>query len=65
MPRQDVRLSRRRFLKFAAISGAAVSAPSLIPASALGKGGAVAPDLPLPDIAHHDHARDVAQHQAH
>lgn len=29
------------------------------------KGGAVAPDLPLRDIAHYDHARDVAQHQAH
>ncbi len=38
-----VRLSRRRFLKTAAVSGALVAAPGLIPAKALGKDGAVAP----------------------
>ena len=36
-------LSRRRFLQSVAVSGAAIAAPQLIPASALGKDGAVAP----------------------
>jgi hypothetical protein len=35
-------LSRRRFLQSVAVSGAAIAAPQLIPASALGKDGAVA-----------------------
>ena len=35
-------LSRRRFLQSVAVSGAAVAAPQLIPASALGKDGAAA-----------------------
>ena len=38
-----VHLSRRRFLRAAAVSSALVAAPQLIPASALGKDGAVAP----------------------
>ena len=38
-----VHLSRRRFLKAATVSGALVVAPQLIPATALGKDGVVAP----------------------
>lgn len=36
-------LSRRRFLKHAALAGSALAAPCLIPASALGRNGAVPP----------------------
>lgn len=36
-------LSRRQFLKQAALAGGAVAAPFILPASALGRGGAVAP----------------------
>jgi hypothetical protein len=36
-------LSRRRFLKHAALAGGALAAPCLIPASALGRNGAVPP----------------------
>ncbi len=36
-------LTRRRFLRGVAVTGAAVAAPMYIPASALGKGGRVAP----------------------
>ncbi len=43
MTEKTVPLSRRRFLKAAAISGAIAAAPQWIPSSALGKDGAVAP----------------------
>lgn len=43
MTDKTVHLSRRRFLKAAAISGAIAAAPQWIPSSALGKDGAVAP----------------------
>ena len=36
-------LTRRQYLKTAAVAGAAVAVPTIIPASALGRGGAVAP----------------------
>ena len=36
-------LTRRQYLKTAAAAGAAVAVPTIIPASALGRGGAVAP----------------------
>ena len=36
-------LSRRQFMKSAAVAGAAVAAPNIVPASALGRGGATAP----------------------
>jgi predicted dehydrogenase len=39
-PSKSPRISRRRFL---ALAGAAVAAPTIIPASALGRGGATAP----------------------
>jgi len=37
------RLTRRRLLKSAVVAGAAVAVPQIIPASALGRGGVVAP----------------------
>ena len=37
------KLSRRQYLKTAAAAGAACFMPTIIPASALGRGGAVAP----------------------
>ena len=40
---RDNKLSRRQFLKGTAALGAAVAAPMIIPASALGRGGKVAP----------------------
>jgi predicted dehydrogenase len=42
MPK-PAKLARRRFLKVAASAGAAVMAPQIIPSSALGRDGAVAP----------------------
>src|SRR5436190_4665107 len=36
-------LTRRQFLKGAAAAGAVIAAPTFVPASALGRGGAVAP----------------------
>jgi len=39
----DGAFSRRRFLKGAALAGAAVAVPNIVPASALGRDGAVAP----------------------
>src|SRR4051812_31171276 len=43
MVKQAANLHRRNFLKTAVSAGAAVMAPQIIPSSALGKGGAVAP----------------------
>ena len=44
MVKQAVNLQRRKFLKTAAAAGAAaIAAPYIIPSSALGKDGAVAP----------------------
>lgn len=43
MSRQKSKLHRRRFLKTALSAGAAVMAPQIIPSSALGRDGAVAP----------------------
>src|SRR5690348_14354266 len=43
MPKNVNRLARRRFLKTALSAGAAVMAPQIIPSSALGLDGAVAP----------------------
>lgn len=43
LPAGSSRLSRRQFLKRAAIAGAAVAAPCIIPGSALGLNGTVAP----------------------
>src|SRR5215213_445798 len=43
MSRKPTRLHRRKFLKTAFSAGAAVMAPQIIPSSALGRDGAVAP----------------------
>src|SRR2546423_163479 len=43
MVKQAANLHRRHFLKTAISAGAAIMAPQIIPSSALGKGGAVAP----------------------
>jgi len=43
MSRQPTHLSRRRFLRAAATAAAAIAAPRVVPAGALGKGGVVAP----------------------
>ena len=43
MSKRAAHLSRRRFLKAAVQAGAAIAVPHIIPASALGKGGVVAP----------------------
>ncbi len=43
MSQQKARVHRRRFLKTALSAGAAVMAPQIIPSSALGRDGAVAP----------------------
>ena len=43
MPNQPKRVTRRSLLKKSAAVGAAVAAPMIIPASALGRNGAVAP----------------------
>jgi hypothetical protein len=43
MSRRPARVPRRRFLKTALSAGAAVMAPQIIPSSALGRDGAVAP----------------------
>jgi len=43
MSRRAVHVSRRRFLKAAVGTGAALAVPQIIPASALGKGNVVAP----------------------
>ena len=43
MSKQANHLHRRRFLKTALAAGAAVMAPQIIPSSALGRDGAVAP----------------------
>ena len=40
---QKTRVTRRRFLKTAAQAGAALAAPTIVPASSLGRGGAVPP----------------------
>ena len=39
----SAKLTRRRFLKAAGLVGAALAVPAIIPASAMGRGGAVAP----------------------
>src|ERR1700686_5465641 len=43
MSKKITHLHRRRFLKTALSAGAAVMAPTIIPSSALGRDGAVAP----------------------
>jgi predicted dehydrogenase len=43
MSKQKIQVHRRRFLKTALSAGAAVMAPTIIPSSALGRDGAVAP----------------------
>src|SRR5215468_1318400 len=43
LPRVPLRTSRREFIKAAGLVSAAVALPTFIPASALGRGGAVAP----------------------
>jgi hypothetical protein len=43
MPKERTHLNRRRFLKRAVQAGACLAVPQVIPSTALGKGGAVAP----------------------
>src|SRR5512136_3172261 len=43
LPQTTLRISRRDFIKAAGLVSAAVALPTFIPASALGRGGAVAP----------------------
>src|SRR5437763_16872848 len=60
-------LTRRQYLKTAAAAGAAVAVPTIIPASALGRGGAEAPSerIRLGGIGIGNHGEDDLKWMLH